>query len=457
MNRLIFFLLLFWSCANCTYAQRSDSATIRQIYETALTQPKGYEWLEYLCKKIGGRLAGSPEAAAAVAFTRQIMDTLGLDRVYLQELKVPHWIRGRQEKAFVTHSKRYSALPLRICALGNAVGTGEKGIEGQVIEVKKMEELETLGREKLAGKLVFFNMPMENHYPNPFTAYGLASAGRRAGASEAAKYGAIGVIVRSLTTNIDEFPHTGSLRYALNIPKIPAIALATIDAEALSNALKIEPEMQIYFETHCQTLPDTTSYNVIGEIKGSEKPEEIISVGGHLDSWDLGEGAHDDGAGCVQSIEVARLFKQLNIKPKRTIRIVMFMNEENGLRGGQKYAEEAERLKEKHILALETDAGGFSPRSIGIGDEAQNVDKLLKWQPLFVPYAIQLQKNGGGADISTLRPLGTILVGLQPDSNRYFDFHHTSKDNFEAVNMRELQLGAASITAFIYLVAQYGI
>lgn len=457
MKRLPLSCLFLFFLNFCAYSQKNDSILIRQIYEKALSEPKGYEWLEYLCKKIGGRLSGSPQASAAVEFTRQIMDTLGLDRVYLQEVKVPHWVRGRQEKAQITQSMRFSTLPMRVCALGNAVGTGEKGIEAQIIEVKQLKELAALGREKIAGKIVFFNTPMEQRHINPFTAYGIAGEARRNGASEAAKYGAKGIIVRSLTPNIDEFPHTGSLRYALNIPQIPAIAIATIDAEALSKALTIEPTLQVYFETHCQMLPDVLSYNVIGEIKGTEKPEEIITVGGHLDSWDLAEGAHDDGTGCMQTIDVARLFKQLKIKPKRTIRFVMFMNEENGLRGGQKYAQEAEANKEKHILALETDTGGFTPRGIGIGDEAQNVSKMLEWQKLFTPYDITLKKGGGGADISTLRPFGTILSSLQPDANRYFDYHHTSQDKFEAVNRREMQLGTATITAFLYLVVQYGI
>jgi hypothetical protein len=452
---LLLGLLVF---GNCTQAQQTDSTIIKQIYEMALSEPKGYEWLEYLCKKIGGRLAGSPEASAAVEFTRQIMDTLGFDRVYLQEVKVPHWVRGKKEQARITHSKRFATLPLRVCAVGNSVGTGEQGIEGQVIEVKSLEEVASLGKARVAGKIIFFNMVMENRYINPFTAYGLAGAGRRGGASEAAKYGAKGVIIRSLTTKIDEFPHTGSLRYALNIPQIPAIALATADAEALSKALKIEPDLQLYFETHCQMLPEKLSYNVIGELKGTEKPEEIVTVGGHLDSWDLGEGAHDDGTGCMQSIEVGRIFKKLNIRPKRTIRIVMFMNEENGLRGGQKYASEAERLKEKQILAFESDAGGFAPKSIGIGDEEQiaQAEKMLKWNTLFRPYGVTLQKNGGGADISPLRPLGAVLSNLQPDANRYFDYHHTTQDTYEAVNMREMQLGAATMTAFIYLVTKYG-
>jgi hypothetical protein len=441
----------------CAQTANKDSLIIRQIYETALSEPKAYEWLEYLCKKIGGRLAGSPEASAAVEFTRQIMDTLGLDRVYVQEVKVPHWVRGRQEKARITHSQRFSAMPLRVCALGNSIGTGEQGVEGNVIEVKSIKDMIALGKGAVAGKIVFFNMVMENRHINPFTAYGIAGEGRRNGASEAAKLGAVGVVVRSLTTKIDEFPHTGSLRYALNVGQIPAIALATIDAEALSKALKVEPNLKFYFETHCKMLPEILSYNVVGEIKGTEKPEEIISVGGHLDSWDLGEGAHDDGAGCMQSIEVARIFKKLNIKPKRTLRVVMFMNEENGLKGGLKYASEAQRLQEKHILALESDAGGFTPQNIAIGDEEQDVSKMLAWNKLFEPYNVALVRNGGGADITPLRPLGTVLAGLRPDANRYFDYHHTSQDVFEAVNMRELQLGAATMTAFLYLVAMQGI
>jgi hypothetical protein len=451
------FIFLFLLSFNLSAQVNQDSATIQKIYAEALQNPKGHEWLEFLCKKIGGRLAGSPQAAAAVEFTRQVMDTLGLDRVYLQEVMVPHWVRGKQELGRVVNSRKMGTVEMNISALGNSIGTGKKGIVAEVVEVKNLDELATLGKAKLEGRIVFFNRPMDSRDIRTFTAYGKAGDQRRAGPSEAAKYGAVGVIVRSLTPNIDDFPHTGSLRYALNVPQIPAVAISTRHAELLSRLLKDDTQLKFYIETHCQMLKDKLSYNVIGEIKGSERPEEIIVVGGHLDSWDLAEGAHDDGAGCVQSIEVLRLFKTLGIRPKRTIRAVMFINEENGLKGGIKYADMAQQNKEKHIAAIESDAGGFTPRSIGISEEGGKYEVAKKWEKLFEPYDVRIVKGGGGADITPLQPQGVTIMSLNPDSQRYFDYHHTTIDNFEAVNQRELQLGAATMAGFIYLMAQYGL
>lgn len=456
-----FILLLILGLCQFAYLAKSqnfaqDSSKIRQIYDLALDEPQGYEWLRYLCYNIGGRVSGSPEAAAAVEFTRQILDTLGADRVFLQEVEVPYWVRGAQEKAFILDSPQ-GKIEVPVCALGNSVGTGTSGVTGQIIEVKTFEELAELGEAKVKGKIVFFNRPMNSRYVSTFRAYGEAANQRFSGASEAAKYGAIGVVVRSLSSSTDDYPHTGSLGYQFNLPKLPAIAISTKGADLLSRLLKNKPDLSFYFETHCQNLPDVMSYNVVAELKGSQFPEEIIAVGGHLDAWDLGQGAHDDGAGCVQSIEVLRIFKALGIRPKRTIRVVMFMNEENGLRGGRKYAELAEKNKEKHIAALESDAGGFTPRGIGINENSPHLEKIMAWQNLFAPYQISLQKGGGGADISPLLNQGVTLMSLNPDSQRYFDYHHSSQDTFDKVNWRELQLGAAAMASIIYLISEYGL
>jgi len=243
------------------------------------------------------------------------------------------------------------------------------------------------------------------------------------------------------------------------VTKIPAAAISTRDAERLSALLKTDPNLKFYMRMTPQTLPDVLSYNVIGEIKGTEKPDEIIVVGGHLDSWDVGEGAHDDGTGIVQSMEVLRLFKEMGIKPKRTIRAVLFMNEENGLRGGRKYAEEAKAKGEVHIAAIESDAGGFTPRGFGIDGNDDQYAKVLTWKPLLVPYGLHdLSRGGGGADIGPLKGQGTVaLIGFKPDSQRYFDYHHTEIDTFETVNRREMQLGAASMASLVYLISQYGL
>lgn len=456
MKYLIALLALFF--INPVNAQQKDEEIISKIYNEALTNSKTYDWLHYLSKRIGARLSGSPEAAAAVEFTRQVMDTLGLDTVYLQQVIVPHWVRGEKEYATILHSKKIGARLVNICALGNSVGTGPSGITAQLVEVKNFEELAKIGKKGINGKIVFFNRPLDNTHFDPFQAYSEAVNQRSSGASEAAKYGAVGVVVRSMTTALDDVPHTGSLRYAAGLPQLPAIAISTKDANLLSMLLKEETELQFHFRTNCKMLPDVLSYNVVGEIKGSQFPEEVITVGGHLDSWDLGEGAHDDGAGCVQSIEVLRIMKALGIKPKRTIRAVMFMNEENGLRGGSKYAELAAKEGNKHIAAIESDRGGFTPREFSVDTSPEKLSKIVAWKPLLKPYGIsEIQAGGGGADIGPLKPLGTALMEYVPDPQRYFDVHHTAEDIFEKVNKRELELGAGAMAAVAYLLSAYGL
>ncbi|MEP1562038.1 MAG: M20/M25/M40 family metallo-hydrolase, partial [Maribacter dokdonensis] len=313
--------------------------------------------------------------------------------------------------------------------------------------------------DKIEGKIVFFNRPMDATEINTFTAYSNCVDQRYAGALEASKYGALGVIVRSMNLRLDDFPHTGSMTYGdqPESARIPAAAISTNAAEMLSTSLKLNPEINFYFKQNCKQFKDVESYNVIAEIKGSEKPEEIIVVGGHLDSWDLGDGSHDDGAGCVQSMEVLNLFKKTGYKPKRTVRVVLFMNEENGLRGGNKYAEVAISNNEKHIFALESDSGGFTPRGFTFDSSQENFEKVLKWKNLFEPYLVHyFEKGFAGADIGPLKKDGLVMAGLRPDSQRYFDHHHAENDTFEHVNRRELQLGAATMASLVYLVDAYG-
>ncbi len=431
----------------------SDSVTIRKIYDNALTSYESYENLRYLTKNIGARLSGSPQAAAAVDWSKKVMEDMGLDRVYLQEVMVPHWVRGEKEVGRIEGKKKHDVA---IAALGSSIGTGKKGLKAEVVEVHSLQELKT---KDVKGKIVFFNRPFDNKHIQTGAAYGGAVDQRGAGPSAAAKQGAVGVIVRSMTNDYQDVAHTGNTRYEEGVQKIPAAAISTNGAELLSKMLKEDAKLKFFMKMNCETLPDVLSYNVIGEIKGTEKPEEIIVVGGHLDSWDLGEGAHDDGTGCMQSIEVLRLFKEMGIKPKRTIRAVMFMNEENGLRGGLKYAELAKANNEKHIAAIESDAGGFTPRGFGIDGNDGQYAKVLTWKQLLAPYGLHdLTRGGGGADIGPLKGQGTVaLIGFRPDSQRYFDYHHTKIDTFEQVNRREMQLGAASMASLVYLISEYGL
>ena len=436
---------------------KGDSTVLRQIYNEVLLHGEAYDNLRDLCKNIGGRVSGSPEAAAAVEWGRQLMEESGFDSVFLQPVMVPHWVRGEPEVARIVNSRKVGTRAVNVTALGNAVGTGEDGVLAKVVEVQTLDELASLGEEKIKGVIVFFNRPMDQTQVQTGAAYGLAGDQRRSGPSEAAKYGAVGVIVRSLSTAQDDFPHTGSTVYSFNVPKIPAIAISTNDADLLSGLLQEEPGLSFYFETHCQTLGDVLSYNVVGELRGTDHPDEYIVVGGHLDSWDLAEGAHDDGAGVVQAIEVLRTLKAMDYQPQRTLRAVLFMNEENGLAGGKKYAELAEANQEDHLAAIESDAGGFTPRGFGLEVSEEARQQIQRWQPLFEPYDLHKFGSGGsGADISPLKPQGVALIGLRPDSQRYFDMHHSALDVFEIVNRRELLLGAAAMTSLIYLIDQHG-
>ena len=435
--------------------EKVDSTNIKQFFNSALTQGKSYEWLRDLTQNIGGRLSGSPEAQKAVEWGEKVMKEVGLDSVWLQPVMVPHWVRGEKEEAYYTVNGTKKEVP--ICALGFSVATPKNGIRAEVIEVKSLEEAEQLG-DQMKGKIVFFNRPFDNTLINTFRAYGGCVDQRVGGAAVCGKYGAVGVIVRSMTNSIDDEPHTGTMSYK-DLPKeqyIPTAAISSRAAEHLSEDLKSNPKLNFYFKQHCKTLPDTPSFNVVGQIKGSESPEKIIVVGGHLDSWDLGEGAHDDGSGIVQSLEVAYLFKKNNIKPKNTIRIVFFMNEENGTRGAKEYARLTKVNKEIHVGGLESDAGGHTPRGFSIDANASNTELVKSWKNLLAPYGLHdLIKGGSGADISPLKDDGVTLVGYRPDSQRYFDYHHTSRDTFDKVNKRELELGSASMTSIIYLMDKY--
>jgi carboxypeptidase Q len=447
-----FFLISFNS-----FSQSGDAKMIKEIYNLELAQGKSYDLLRELCVDVGPRLSGSHGAAAAVEWSRHKMEELGFDSVWLQPVMVPHWVRGQQEIGRILNSKKMGTKDVSITSLGGSIGTGPSGISAAVVEVKNFDELKQLGT-KVQGKIVFFNRSMDPTKINTFAAYGGAVDQRGNGAVEAAKLGAVAVIVRSMGSGIESYPHTGGMRYVTGVKLIPGVAISTKDAELLSKLLKDEKELQFYLETHCQILEDAPSFNVVGEIKGGEYKDEIIVVGGHLDSWDLAQGAHDDGAGCVQSIEVLRLFKAMGYKPKRTIRAVMFMNEENGLRGGAKYAELALKNKEKHIAAMESDRGGFVPRGFTMSG-SENIKSIIRnWKPLFEPYDLwDFNQEGGGADISPLISQGVFQIGYLPDSQRYFTIHHTPEDNFDKVDKRELELGSASMAALIYLMDTYGL
>lgn len=451
-------LLVALFMISTVFGQTDDEKQLKAIYDMALTDGKAYDWLNYLSNQIGGRLSGSVQAQQAVEYTRNQLDSIGLDRVWLQPVMVPKWVRGTPEFAYI-ETKPGLTTNVPICALGGSVATSDVGIKANIVEVQGIEDLEKLGEENIRGKIVFYNRPMDPTKISTFSAYSGCVDQRYSGAEEAGKYGALGIIVRSMNLRLDDYPHTGSMSYG-DTPvqnRIPAAAISTKGANLLSTTLKLNPDINFYFKQNCKQFDDVESYNVIGEITGSTYPNEIMVVGGHLDSWDLGDGSHDDGAGVVQSMDVLRLIKASGYKPQRTIRVVLFMNEENGLRGGNKYAEVAKRKNENHVFALESDAGGFTPRGFSFDCSDEDFEQVESWKKLFEPYLIHMFiKGGSGADIGPLKDEGLVLAGLRPDSQRYFDHHHAENDTFEHVNKRELELGAATMTSLIYLVDKYG-
>jgi len=440
----------------CVAQEENDSVMMRKLYNYHLSQSNSYENLRYLCKQIGGRISGSPQAEKAVLWAKEAMIKAGADTVYLVPCMVPKWVRGPKEQCMATAGKVKESLT--VCALGGSVGTGKKGITAKVIEVGSFDELEKLGVEKIKGNIVFYNVAFDPCLISTGSAYGKAVRYRWSGPSKAAKLGAVATLVRSMTHATNDVPHTGAMGYdTLVKEKIPCFALGPKSATALSKLIAKDKNTQVYVFSGCETLPDVPSFSVIGEIRGKEIPGEVIVTGGHLDSWDTGEGAHDDGAGVVQSIEIIAALKAVGIKNKRTIRSIAFMNEENGLRGGDSYEAYAEKENKKHIAAIESDGGGLVPRSLGIDCKADTFAYYKNWEKLFSPYMVSITNGGGGADIGPLEKLRVTQMSLNVDNQRYFDYHHTSDDVFENVNKRELELGSAAMTSLVYLLDKYGV
>ena len=448
-------LLSFIVASIVANAQTEDSLFIRRIANEILTNSTAYQNLNVLTKQVGGRLAGSPQMVKAEAWGLQTLKAANADTAWLQACLVPHWVRGGKDEATAKYAHG-KLKKLEVLALGNSVGS-MKPLTAPVIEVDSFADLEAKKNE-VKGKIVFYNYKFKPTFVQTFQSYGDAVPYRSDGPSRAAKYGAVAVVVRSMSHSTDNNPHTGATRYADSLPKIPALAVGLQDADWLSNAVA-QGAVTITLKTAGRFLPDTTGHNVIGELKGTQFPDQYITIGGHLDSWDPAEGAHDDGTGCVQTIEILRTLQVLGYKPKHTLRFVLFANEENGLRGGTKYAEEAQRNGEKHLFALESDAGGFTPRGFSIGGTDAVLKKFQAWIPLLAPYgATEIAAGGGGADVSPLsQTQATPVAELRPDSQRYFDVHHARSDVFEAVNKRELELGAVTMAALIYLVDKYGL
>jgi carboxypeptidase Q len=457
MRKIVLLSCIYFGCIAAAMAQVNDSVIFSKIANDILVNGVAYSNLQFICKEIGPRLSGSPQMVKAEKETARMLREMGADTVYLQSTKVPQWVRGEKETAWLQMPDGRKRT-LNICALGNSVGTGKNGILAKVVEAHSYEELDALGEKGIRGKIVYLNVRLNPTQLKTDNAYGETSHFRWNGASHAAKYGAVAFVIRSLASNTDDFPHTGGMIYNDSFPKIPALAISTRDGDMLSGTIKNNAAVSLFVRNTSATLPMVTGHNVIAEIRGAELPDEVITVGGHLDSWDLAEGAQDDGAGCVQSMELIRVYKQLGIRPKRTIRIVLFTDEENSGAGGMKYAAFAQAEKKQHLFALESDAGGFTARGFDFVITEARLEKLRSWLPLFVPYGVYRFDHGEpGADVDYMRPMGITLSELMPDTQRYFDYHHTAQDTFEAVSKRELEFGAIAMAQLVYMIDKYGL
>jgi len=438
---------------------QSTEQNAQRLIDTILTTSQSYETLSYLTDNIGARPSGSKSAEMAVKWTTKRFRDWGID-VRNQKMMVPHWVRGVERARLVSHNDQKIVLT----ALGGSVATPPAGITAEVIEISSYEQLEKLGRANIKGKIVFYNLPMDMELVErgrAFEAYGKAVVFRGTGASRAAQFGAVAAVVRSVASASLRTPHTGAMRYDEKQPKIPAAAVTTEDAELMHRLLAKGERVRMHVVLTPKTLPDVESANVIAEIRGTEHPEEIVLIGGHLDSWDLGTGAIDDGSGVVMVMETMRVLKELGIKPKRTIRGVLFMNEENGLRGGHAYFDEAAKkeLLPHHVAAIETDAGAAPP--VGFittleGKELEAMKTRLRVLDRIAPMFLESSKHTG-ADTSPLTDAGVPGFGLIPDPRHYFDFHHTPADTLDKVDPKALAQNTAALAALAYVIAEGGL
>jgi len=456
---LLFCAMAAWtalSFAEDAKPQAPYEALSKKILEKGLGERKAYALLKDLIAAAPNRLSGSAGAADAVAWGRKTMESLGFEKVHLEPVTVPAWSRGHVMEAYALLSSG-KKIPLATAALGGSEGTPPGGITARVAEVHSFDELTALG-DKAKGRIIFFNRPMDPTHLNPFQSYGEAGDQRYEGAAKAAAAGGVAALVRSLADHIDEFPHTGIMGYLEKGPMVPGIAVCTRDAETLSRLLKEDPDLKVFLRADCKVLPDAPSANVVGQITGSEKPDEIILLGAHLDAWDLGPGAQDDGGGCAQILEALHVLKALDLKPRRTIRVVLYMCEEFGGIGGRQYATAEARKSEKHLAAIESDEGVGLPLGLGIQSNKKAVDDFQKWLPAMQALGLFYIKNGyGGVDIGPLRDQGTLLMSLSTNPQRYFEAHHSANDTLASVSDREIEIGADALADFAYILAEEGV
>jgi carboxypeptidase Q len=418
-------------------------AAAARIIGAALTSDKAYARLAHLTDHIGNRLSGSTGLERAIQWATAEMKKDRLDNVHTEKVMVPHWVRGEESLEMISPEPR----KLMMLGLGNSVGTPTEGLTAEAVVVRNFDELEALG-ERVRGKIVVYNAP--------FTNYGATVRYRSSGASRAARYGAVAAIVRSITPVSLQTPHTGAMIYDEAQPKIPAAAITIEGAELLQRMHDRGEHPTLRLKMEARFLPDAESANTVAEIKGSEKPEEVVLISGHFDSWDVGQGAHDDGGGCIIAWEAVRLLKELGLKPRRTIRVVLWTNEENGTRGGNAYRDAHKAELAKIVFAIETDSGTYRPEGFGLAATAPpqaraNLQAIVKL--LAAIGADSVAENGGGADIGPMMRDGVVGGSLDVEGSHYFDIHHTQADTLDKIDPKDLALCVASMAVVAYTVA----
>ena len=426
-----------------------------RIIAAALAQDEAYAKLEQLCDDVGHRLSGSPGLERAIEWALATMKADGHENVRAQPVMAPKWVRGRESLRMLSPTER----PLPMLGLGGSVGTPPEGITAAVVSVSGLEELDALG-DKVAGKIVLFDVPMSEENAAEGGGYGTAVRYRGAGARYAVKHGAVAVLVRSVTTRSLQSPHTGAMSYLDAIKRIPAAAISVEDAAKITRLQRRGIEVRVKLQMEARTEPDAPSANVLAELRGREKPEEIVVIGGHLDSWDVGQGAHDDGGGCVMAMQALTVLRKLDLRPRRTIRVVLFTNEENGLAGGRAYASEFANELPRHVAAVEADAGTFAFRGYSIDLENDELEThaaatLTAIHDLLavIEPAPQIRRGWSGADIGPMRPAGVPLLGQRVDMTHYFDYHHTHADTFDKVAKADLDENVAAMAVLAYVLA----
>ncbi|MEO8591947.1 MAG: M20/M25/M40 family metallo-hydrolase [Candidatus Solibacter sp.] len=416
--------------------------TADKLIDAAMADTEGYNRLAYLCYRIGHRLSGSPGLEKAIAWSVETMQAAGLSNVRVIPAKVPHWVRGSESARMLTPLDR----PLHMLGLGMSVGTREGGITADVVAVNTFDELAKLGRERIKGKIVLYN--------EEYRGYGPTRVYRSTGAARAAEFGAVAALVRSATPLAMQLPHTGEMSYDERFPKIPAAAVSPEDAMMIARLVGDGVQVKVRLQMSAKMLPDADSGNVIGEIPGRERPEEVVVLGGHLDSWDVGQGAQDDGASIIACLQAVALMKKLGLQPRRTIRVAFWVNEENGGRGGEAYRAFVGDKIGNHVAAIEMDGGAEAPRGYGAGVDARSMAMLQQIGKLLIRVgAEEVASGGGGSDIGPLIRDGVPGLSERTTGTRYFDWHHTEADTLDKVDPEDFRKNMASLAVMSYVLA----